>query len=1381
MTNRFHNFLHTANEKQLSALSINIASPASIRSWSHGEIRKPETINYRTFKPERGGLFCSKIFGPIKDYECLCGKYKKMKYRGVVCEKCGVEVTLSKVRRERMGHIELACPLTHIWFLKSLPSRIGLMLDKTLHDIDRILNFDAYIVSDPGITMLQQGHVLSEQEYQNLQEEYGGEFTVQTGALAIHSLLASVDLEKEITDLQDKISQTNADTSLKRLYKRLKLAKSFLDSGARPEWMVMTVLPVLPPDLRPLVPLEGGRFATSDLNDLYRRVINRNNRLKRLQEINAPDIIMRNEQRMLQESVDKLLDSSRYNNTVVNKQKQQPKSLADMLRGKQGRFRQNLLGKRVDYSGRSVIVVGPTLKLHQCGLPKKMAKELFKPFIMSGLQKLSHVPTLKVAKQLVEMEAVEVWDILAEVIREYPILLNRAPTLHRLSIQAFEPVLTEGKAIELHPLVCKSFNADFDGDQMAVHVPLTVEAQLEARVLMMSTNNILSPANGKPIIQPTQDIVFGLYYMTYIQQGEAGEGTLFTDIDEIHRALLMERVSLHSQIKLCIQMPSDENNEQAPPKMKIIDTTVGRALILEILPQGVDIHLANCVLDQKAISRLIDHSYRVAGMKQTVILADRLMSLGFRYATRSGLSIAIADFVIPDSKKDIIQHAEEHTQLLQKQYESGLITASEKHNKVIDLWMNANDTVGKSMMEEMSHGIHKTPEGEMVTSAALNSVYMCVVSGARGSLRQTQQAGGMRGLMAQGDGSIVDIPIKSNFREGLSVLEYFISIYGARKGLTDTALKTAYSGYFTRRLVDVGQDLIVTEDDCGTEKGLLINPLAAKQSDALTMSERVNVIGRVVATDVLDHDKNIIIPKGTLIDEQWAELLVKERVHKICIRSPIRCATQYGICTQCYGNDLGTGRKIDIGEAVGIIAAQSIGEPGTQLTLQTFHGGGTAASSATSIKADVKGIVHFENAVLGVSLEPDKDGLRVTNYGVRVTDPKESNFKKGEIIRREKVVEYSRKVVITDPGETTYTKGDIIDRLEIEENNKKLKKKPAQYTIRRVGFESVKPSLCIKSGKSKNAKILNQPNTNQPARYDLAQGILINVEEGASVGVNDILAFIPDERKNQDIVGGVFQVVNLFEARTVKDKEKAVFAPLSGTVSFGKETVYKRKLIITPEDVEDAPSEILLAKRELQVVEGDYVEKGDIIAEGKVDLHDVLSVKGVEELALYFTGEIQSIYQLEGVSINEKHIEVILRQMLRKVEIIDSGDSSDSRFLCRAQVDYSQVFAENNRLAKEGKEKIQYKRILLGIRKAALATESFISAASFQETNRVLTEAAVSGKVDKLRGLKENVSIGKLIPAGTGYVVRQQHVADKEDASLGLEAALSDALNDTRS
>ncbi|UQA23337.1 DNA-directed RNA polymerase subunit beta' [Stenotrophomonas sp. NY11291] len=1369
------------------AIKIALASPDLIRSWSFGEVKKPETINYRTFKPERDGLFCAAIFGPVKDYECLCGKYKRMKHRGVVCEKCGTEVTLAKVRRERMGHIDLASPVAHIWFLKSLPSRIGLMLDMTLRDIERVLYFEAYVVTEPGLTALERRQLLTEEQYLQARQEHGDDFDAAMGAEAVYELLRTIDLQSEMTRLREEIAATGSETKLKRLTKRIKLIEAFLESGNRPEWMVMTVLPVLPPDLRPLVPLDGGRFATSDLNDLYRRVINRNNRLRRLLELSAPDIIVRNEKRMLQESVDALLDNGRRGRAITGTNKRPLKSLADMIKGKQGRFRQNLLGKRVDYSGRSVIVVGPYLRLHQCGLPKKMALELFKPFVFAKLQRRGLDTTIKAAKKLVEREEAEVWDILEEVIREHPVMLNRAPTLHRLGIQAFEPVLIEGKAIQLHPLVCTAFNADFDGDQMAVHVPLSLEAQLEARALMMSTNNILSPANGEPIIVPSQDVVLGLYYMTRSLENKKGEGMAFANIAEVKRAYDNRVVELHAKVKVRITEVVTDEDGNKQNKTSIVDTTIGRALLAEILPEGLPFALANVELTKKNISRLINSSYRQLGLKDTVVFADKLMYTGFAYATRAGVSIGIDDMLIPDEKKGILTEAEAEVLEIQEQYQSGLVTAGERYNKVVDIWSRTNERIAKAMMDTIGTEKVVNAKGETIDQKSMNSLYIMADSGARGSQAQIRQLAGMRGLMARPDGSIIETPIKANFREGLNVQEYFNSTHGARKGLADTALKTANSGYLTRRLVDVAQDVVITEVDCGTTEGLIMTPIVEGGDVVEPLKDRV--LGRVVAEDVFlpGNDEDPIVTRNTLLDEAWVAKLEDAGVQTIKVRSTISCESAFGVCSRCYGRDLARGHLVNIGEAVGVIAAQSIGEPGTQLTMRTFHIGGAASRAAAvdnitvkttgSVKfSNLKSVEHANGSLVAVSRSGEISVLDAHGrereryklpYGATITSKDGDAIKAGQTVANWDP--HNHPIVSEVAGFIRFI--DFVDGITVIEKTDELtglaSREITDPKRRGTQAKDLRPIVRIVDAKGNDLSI---PGTDLPAQYLLPPRSIVNLQDGAAVGVGDVVAKIPQEAsKTRDITGGLPRVADLFEAR--KPKDPAVLAERSGIISFGKDTKGKQRLII--KDTDGSEHEELIPKyRQVIVFEGEHVTKGETIVDGEPSPQDILRLLGVEPLAAYLVKEIQDVYRLQGVKINDKHIEVITRQMLRKVEITDQGSS---KFLNGEQVERQRVIEENARLAARNELPAHFDPVLLGITKASLATESFISAASFQETTRVLTEAAVRGTKDNLRGLKENVIVGRLIPAGTGL---SYHSSRRRGAS-GLTDSEMQALTGT--
>ncbi len=1363
--NQLTNFMNpVAKPETFDMIKIGIASPERIRSWSFGEIKKPETINYRTFKPERDGLFCARIFGPIKDYECLCGKYKRMKYKGIVCEKCGVEVTVTKVRRERMGHIELAAPVAHIWFLKSLPSRIGLLLDMQLKQLERVLYFEAYIVLEPGLTPLEKFQLLTEDELLDAQDEYGEDaFSAGIGAEAIRVLLENLDLQQERTDLMEDLATTKSELKPKKIIKRLKVVESFIDSGNRPEWMILEVVPVIPPELRPLVPLDGGRFATSDLNDLYRRVINRNNRLKRLMELRAPDIIVRNEKRMLQEAVDALFDNGRRGRTITGANKRPLKSLSDMLKGKQGRFRQNLLGKRVDYSGRSVIVTGPELKLHQCGLPKKMALELFKPFIYARLDAKGLSMTLKQAKKWVEKERKEVWDILDEVIREHPVLLNRAPTLHRLGIQAFEPVLIEGKAIQLHPLVCAAFNADFDGDQMAVHVPLSLEAQLEARVLMMSTNNILSPANGKPIIVPSQDMVLGLYYLSMERPGEPGEGMLLADMAEVHQALHIGAVTLHTKVISRVPQTDEKGNEY----QKRFETTPGRMLIGECLPKShtVPFDVVNRLLTKKEIGDVIDQVYRHTGQKETVLFADAIMALGFRNAFKAGISFGKDDMIIPESKEGMVNETRALVKDFEQQYQDGLITQQEKYNKAIDAWSQCGDKVANAMMDEIRAEPKDPKTGRL---APINSIYMMAHSGARGSQAQMKQLAGMRGLMAKPSGEIIETPIISNFKEGLTVLEYFNSTHGARKGLADTALKTANSGYLTRRLVDVSQDCVVIEEDCGTERGMEMRAIIQGGSTIASLGERI--LGRTTLEDVVDKDGNVIAPVGTLLDEPTTQRIEDAEVQSVKIRSPLVCEAVLGVCGKCYGRDLARGTPVNIGEAVGVIAAQSIGEPGTQLTMRTFHIGGAAqVNEQSNAEAISDGTIEYREmhtivdqrgrrlalARSGEIAIIDSEGRERAShklpYGAQILHKDGEKVKKGEriaewdpftmplITEKQGVVKYQdledTKTLIEQVDEAT----GIAQRVVIEYRSAGRAKK-----------EDLQPRLTLLDDQSGEA-----------ARYLLAVGTMLSVEDGQTVQAGDVLARVSREAsKTRDITGGLPRVAELFEARIPKDN--SVIAKISGRIEFVKDYKAKRKIAIVPE--EGDPIEYLIPKSKvLEVQEGDQVKRGDALISGSPNPHDILDVMGVEALAEYLVAEIQEVYRLQGVKINDKHIEVIVRQMLQKVEITEGGDTT---LLPGEQLDYLEMMEYNAKLPKNGKH-AEGRPVLLGITKASLQTRSFVSAASFQETTRVLTEASVQGKIDSLQGLKENVIVGRLIPAGTGAAMNRVRVtASSKDAAL---------------
>ena len=1385
-------FKQVTQEEEFDAIKIGLASPDKIRSWSYGEVKKPETINYRTFKPERDGLFCAKIFGPVKDYECLCGKYKRLKHRGVICEKCGVEVTLSKVRRERMGHIELASPVAHIWFLKSLPSRMGMVLDMTLRDIERALYFEAYVVIDPGMTPLKRAQLLTEDDYLAKVEEYGNDFTAMMGAEGVRELLRSLDLRKEIETLREELANTSSDSKIKKIAKRLKVLEAFHKSGIKPEWMIMEVLPVLPPELRPLVPLDGGRFATSDLNDLYRRVINRNNRLKRLLELKAPEIIVRNEKRMLQEAVDSLLDNGRRGKAMTGANKRPLKSLADMIKGKGGRFRQNLLGKRVDYSGRSVIVVGPQLKLHQCGLPKLMALELFKPFIFNKLEVMGLATTIKAAKRMVEDQEPIVWDILEEVIREHPVMLNRAPTLHRLGIQAFEPVLIEGKAIQLHPLVCAAFNADFDGDQMAVHVPLSLEAQMEARTLMLSSNNILSPANGDPIIVPSQDIVLGLYFITREKIGARGEGSLFTNIAEVSRAYDSGQVEVNARITVRIkEYELDEDGEKHEKTARYV-TTVGRALLSDILPAGLPFELLNKPLKKKEISRLINASFRLCGLRETVIFADKLMYTGFGMATRAGISIAVDDMLIPAQKNDIIADAEKEVQEIEQQYTSGLVTQGERYNKVVDIWGRAGDLVAKAMMDQL--GVEPVRDwdgkkqewtlrtdkatGQPVMQESLNAIYMMADSGARGSAAQIRQLAGMRGLMAKPDGSIIETPITANFREGLNVLQYFISTHGARKGLADTALKTANSGYLTRRLVDVTQDLVVTEDDCGTTQGVSMKALI--EGGEVVESLRERILGRVCANDVIDPESGkILSPANSLLDEDAVEAIEEAGIDEVKVRTPLTCDTRYGLCAKCYGRDLGRGSPVNVGEAVGVIAAQSIGEPGTQLTMRTFHIGGAASRTAvvSQIESKSNGVVrytagmryvtnsHGELVVISrngeIMIHDDSGRERERHkvpYGATLMPRDGDAVKAGQVLAtwdphtRPIVTEYAGRIKFenVEEGATVARQIDEVTGLSTLVVVDPKRRGSVQA-------RGLRPQVKLLDENGNEIKIAG---SDQPVNITFQIGSIITVRDEQQVGVGEVLARIPQETsKTRDITGGLPRVAELFEARSPKDA--GLLAEVTGTVSFGKDTKGKQRLVIT--DLDSVAHEFLIAKdKHVMAHDGQVVNKGEMIVDGPADPHDILRLLGVEALARYICNEVQDVYRLQGVKINDKHIEVIVRQMLRRVQIVEPGDT---RFITGEQLERAEVLEENEKVEAEGKKPATYEYLLLGITKASLSTDSFISAASFQETTRVLTEAAIMGKRDELRGLKENVIVGRLIPAGTGLAyhrIRKRQAAATE-------------------
>ncbi|MCW3481724.1 DNA-directed RNA polymerase subunit beta' [Neisseriaceae bacterium JH1-16] len=1374
-------FKQVTQEEEFDAIKIGIASPETIRSWSFGEVKKPETINYRTFKPERDGLFCARIFGPVKDYECLCGKYKRLKHRGVICEKCGVEVTLSKVRRERMGHIELASPVAHIWFLKSLPSRLGMVLDMTLRDIERVLYFEAFVVTEPGMTSLQRGQLLSEEDYLDLTDEHGEEFTALMGAEAVRDLLRKLDLTSEIEQLRRDLESTGSDTKIKKIAKRLKVLEAFQRSGMKPDWMIMEVLPVLPPELRPLVPLDGGRFATSDLNDLYRRVINRNNRLKRLLELRAPDIIVRNEKRMLQESVDSLLDNGRRGKAMTGANKRPLKSLADMIKGKGGRFRQNLLGKRVDYSGRSVITVGPYLRLHQCGLPKKMALELFKPFIFHKLEVMGLASTIKAAKKLVEQEVPEVWDILEDVIREHPVLLNRAPTLHRLGIQAFEPILIEGKAIQLHPLVCAAFNADFDGDQMAVHVPLSLEAQMEARTLMLATNNVLSPANGEPIIVPSQDIVLGLYYMTRDKVNGKGEGMVFADTKEVHRAYETRQVELATRITVRLKEWEKDEQGEFQPVIRRYETTVGRALLSDILPKGLAFENINKALKKKEISKLINVSFRRCGIRDTVIFADQLMYTGFAFSTRGGISICVDDMQIPAKKVELLAEAQKEVKEIEEQYRQGLVTQGERYNKVVDIWGRIGDKIAKAMMDDLSKQRVIDRDGNEVDQESFNSIYMMADSGARGSAAQIKQLAGMRGLMAKPDGSIIETPITANFREGLTVLQYFISTHGARKGLADTALKTANSGYLTRRLVDVTQDLVVIQDDCGTTNGFVMK--AVVQGGDVIEALRDRILGRVTAVDVVDPSTGeTVVEAGTLLDEALVDQIDGSGVDEVKVRTAITCDTRYGLCAKCYGRDLARGKSVNAGEAVGVIAAQSIGEPGTQLTMRTFHIGGAASRSAAASQVEGKsnGTVRFSSQMRYVT-NSKGELIVITRSGEVVIH---------DDIGRERErhkVPYGATLMVTDglvikagavlatwdphtrPIITEYA--GRVKFENVEEGNTVAKQTDDVTGLstlvvidpkRRAGSQSKLLRPLVKLLDESGNEVRNSGATDTTVSITFQVGAIITVRDGQEVGKGEVLARIPQETtKTRDITGGLPRVAELFEARAPKDA--GMLAEVTGTVSFGKDTKGKQRLIIT--DLDGNAIESLIPKdKHVLVHDGQVVNRGEIIVDGAVDPHDILRLQGIEALSRYIVQEVQEVYRLQGVKINDKHIEVIIRQMLRRVNIADSGNTD---FIQGEQVERAEVLAANDRMLAEGKEPAQYENVLLGITKASLSTDSFISAASFQETTRVLTEAAIMGKKDDLRGLKENVIVGRLIPAGTGLAYHRNR--RRQGGEGGLE------------
>ncbi len=1385
-------------DEHFDAIKIGLASPEKIRSWSFGEVKKPETINYRTFKPERDGLFCAKIFGPIKDYECLCGKYKRLKHRGVICEKCGVEVTQTKVRRERMGHIDLAAPCAHIWFLKSLPSRLGLVLDMTLRDIERVLYFEAYVVTDPGMTPLKKFSIMSEDDYDAKRKEYGDEFEAKMGAEGIKELLQGIDLEVSTERLRNDL--TGSEVKVKKNAKRLKVLEAFKKSGIKPEWMVLDVLPVLPPDLRPLVPLDGGRFATSDLNDLYRRVINRNSRLRRLLELKAPEIIARNEKRMLQEAVDSLLDNGRRGKAMTGANKRALKSLADMIKGKSGRFRQNLLGKRVDYSGRSVITVGPTLKLHQCGLPKLMALELFKPFIFARLEAMGIATTIKAAKKEVESGTPVVWDILEEVIKEHPVMLNRAPTLHRLGIQAFEPILIEGKAIQLHPLVCAAFNADFDGDQMAVHVPLSVEAQMEARTLMLASNNILFPASGEPSIVPSQDVVLGLYYTTRDRINAKGEGLVFADTGEVQRALDAGEVELTARISVRMtEYTKDKSTGEFVPSTSLVETTVGRALLSEILPKGLPFANINKALKKKEISKLINVSFRKCGLKETVVFADKLLQNGFRLATKSGISICIDDMLVPKEKAGIIERSEKEVREIEQQYVSGLVTAGERYNKVVDIWGKAGDEVSKVMMAQLAKQKTTDRHGKEADQESFNSIYMMADSGARGSAAQIRQLAGMRGLMAKPDGSIIETPITANFREGLNVLQYFISTHGARKGLADTALKTANSGYLTRRLVDVTQDLVVTEDDCGTHNGSLMRSIV--EGGEVIESLRERILGRTASEDILHpEDQSVLVRAGEMLDEDAIDVLEAHGVDEIRVRTALTCETRFGICAKCYGRDLGRGGLINTGEAVGVIAAQSIGEPGTQLTMRTFHIGGAAsrAAIASSVEAKSNGMIGFnatmryvtnskgELVVIARSGEiviHDEHGRERERhkvpYGATLTVKADQSVKAGTVLANWDPL--TRPIITEFAGRAKFE--NVEEGLTVAKQVDEVTGLSTLVVIdpkRRGAAKVVRPQVKLIDAAGNEVKI---PGTDHSVTIGFQIGALIQIRDGQDVGPGEVLARIPIEgQKTRDITGGLPRVAELFEARSPKDK--GMLAEMTGTVSFGKETKGKVRLQITDPDGK-VWDELIPKDKNILVHEGQVVNKGESIVDGPADPQDILRLLGVEELARYIVDEVQDVYRLQGVKINDKHIEVIVRQMLRRVVVGNPGDSS---YIAGEQVERSEMLDTNDALRAEGKIPVTYTNLLLGITKASLSTDSFISAASFQETTRVLTEAAIMGKRDELRGLKENVIVGRLIPAGTGQAYHQARkakdlmddaerraIADAEAAELAGEGAPPDA------
>ena len=1383
-------FKQVTQEEEFDAIKTGLASPEKIRSWSYGEVKKPETINYRTFKPERDGLFCAKIFGPVKDYECLCGKYKRLKHRGVICEKCGVEVTLAKVRRERMGHIELASPVAHIWFLKSLPSRMGMVLDMTLRDIERVLYFEAFVVTDPGLTPLNRAQLLTEDDYLAKIEQHGDDFSASMGAEGIRELLKALDVPHEIERLRKELETTGSDTKIKKIAKRLKVLEAFHKSGIKPEWMILEVLPVLPPELRPLVPLDGGRFATSDLNDLYRRVINRNNRLKRLLELKAPDIIVRNEKRMLQEAVDSLLDNGRRGKAMTGANKRPLKSLADMIKGKGGRFRQNLLGKRVDYSGRSVIVVGPQLKLHQCGLPKLMALELFKPYIFNKLETMGLATTIKAAKKMVENQEPVVWDILEEVIREHPVMLNRAPTLHRLGIQAFEPVLIEGKAIQLHPLVCTAFNADFDGDQMAVHVPLSLEAQMEARTLMLASNNVLLPSNGEPCIVPSQDIVLGLYYATRDKINAKGEGMAFADLAEVSRAYESRQVELHAKVRVRIRELEPVADGEPVEKLVRHETTVGRALLSEILPAGLPFSTINRPLKKKEISKIINASFRRCGLRETVIFADKLMQAGYALATRGGISFAADDMLIPQEKHAIIAEAETQVKEIEAQYTSGLVTQGERYNKVVDIWGRAGDDIAKAMMSQLGQTDTVTRDGQPAKQESFNSIYMMADSGARGSAAQIRQLAGMRGLMAKPDGSIIETPITANFREGLNVLQYFISTHGARKGLADTALKTANSGYLTRRLVDVTQDLVVTEDDCGTSNGVAMKALVEGGEVIEPLRERI--LGRAVAADVVNPEtQETLYEAGTLLGEDEVELIETLGIDEVKVRTPLTCDTRYGLCAKCYGRDLGRGHLVNVGEAVGVIAAQSIGEPGTQLTMRTFHIGGAASRTAAASQLESKsaGTVRF-SALMRYVTNAKGEAVVIARSGeVMIADDNGRErerhkvpygatlqAKDGDVVKAGRVLATwdatSRPIVTEYAGRVKFE--NVEEGVTVAKQVDEITGLSTLVVIdpkRRAGAaaKGVRPQVKLQDAAGDEIKLAG---SELPVNITFQLGSIITVKDGQEVGIGEILARIPQETsKTRDITGGLPRVAELFEARSPKDA--GLLAEVTGTVSFGKDTKGKQRLVIT--DLDGVAHEYLIPKdKHVTAHDGQVVNKGESIVDGPADPHDILRLLGVESLARYVTDEVQDVYRLQGVKINDKHIEVIVRQMLRRVQVTDAGDT---RFIVGEQVERSDLLDENDKVLAEGADKRPaiYEHMLLGITKASLSTDSFISAASFQETTRVLTEAAIMGKRDELRGLKENVIVGRLIPAGTGLAY---HNARKKQKAMSPDALLADLAED---